>query len=706
MALITKIRNQSALLIGAIGIAMLLFIVGGDFLSSSTGIFSTNTDLGEIAGKNILFRDFEERLQQEIFQAYGTTTVEESVRESAKNALWNLLVHEGVMYPEYDELGLGVSAEELFNQIKSTDPSSRLARYFTDPKTGRVAEYFANPQTGAIDPDKVVAYIQQLFSSQQTAQWIPIEKDIKIDRLSGKYLNLIKKGLYITSKEADEDNVAHNKRLKIKYVVKKYDAVPDSAVTVSDKEIKEYYDDNKEQPEYIQKEEARGIEYIVFEVNASESDKVAHFESLNKIKEKFIRAVSDTMFVKENADTPGDIKWYGRGDFPAEVDSLIFNAPDSTVIGPYTDGDNYKLAKVIKQEYKSDSVDARHILIKIAEGDTLTGLAKALAKADSLKNVILKKKNFKEMATQFSEDFGSAQDGGNLKWFTEGMMVQPFNDSCFNGKVGDMPIVTSQFGVHLIEILNKTTPVRKNLVAVVDRVISPGKKTYEEMYNKASAFSINNDTPEKFRQNGKEQGILVADGVRDNDKVIGGLESPREIIRWIYQEDKGSVSRPFELNNKFVIAHLYQANEKGPLPLEDVKDKIKTKIIKEKKAQQFIDEMKGASGIDDIAGKKNLTVESAEEVSFFSGTLPGVGVEREVVGKLFSLQKGQISVPLKGNNGVYIVTVDEIKDAPQAQDNKSAIMRLHQGLTSRVDYEVFNSLQESANIVDKRGRFY
>lgn len=709
MAIITKIRNQSALLIGAIGISMLLFIVGGDFLTNTT-FFQGDTDLGEIAGEKIGYRDFEERLEREITQNYGEDVVDESTRDQARQSLWNMLIQEKVMFREYDEIGLAVSPEELFFQIKTNEPSQRLLRYFTDPQTGRVIEYFANPQTGSLDPEKIVSYLQQLISNQQMDRWIPIEKDLKIDRQNTKYFNLIKKGLYIPSKEAEFDFVSKNKKVNFRYVLKKYEAVPDSSVEVSDKELKSYYDEHKQEPMYQQKESMRSIQYLVFEAIPTDQDKEYLKNTLAELKEKFKNTIEDTLFVKENADTRDNIKYYSAGTLPAEADTFIFNSDSGSVVGPYFENDvqpggygYFKLAKSIGVKFVSDSVNARHILIKIANGDT----ASAQAKADSLKNVIKAKKNFPEMAKQFSEDFGSAQDGGNLNWFTQGMMVKPFNDACFDGAVGDMPVVTSQFGIHLIEIMEKTTPIKKVLTAIVDRKIEPGKKTVEDAYNKASAFSINNNSAEKFNSEGAALGIRQADNLREADKTIGGLDNPREIIRWAFKSDIGDISQVFELGDKFVVANLYAVKEEGTLPFEAVKDLIKPEVIKEKKAEQFISQMSGSASLDQLAGTLNTPVETGTDLTFSSNAIPGVGPEKVLIGKIFTLKQGEMSIPIKGTKGVYVVMVDNITEAvTQGADLKSNIEQISRNLQSRVDYEVFNALQESAKIKDNRGRFY
>ena len=99
------------------------------------------------------------------------------------------------------------------------------------------------------------------------------------------------------------------------------------------------------------------------------------------------------------------------------------------------------------QAISPDSVKARHILLP-----TTAGVDKALATADSIKKLIAAGKSFADLAKMYSIDKGSAEKGGELGTFGRGTMVPVFEEAVFNGKKGDIKIVTSQFGVHLIEI--------------------------------------------------------------------------------------------------------------------------------------------------------------------------------------------------------------------------------------------------------------
>src|SRR5690606_23014815 len=222
---------------------------------------------------------------------------------------------------------------------------------------------------------------------------------------------------------------------------------------------------------------------------------------------------------------------------------------------------------------------------------------------------------------------------------------------CFNGNVGDMVVVTSQFGVHLIEILDKTKEVKKVLVATVNREIRPSKATFDKVFNEASAFSINNNTLETFRSQGAQYGIQQAPSFKENDKVLGAFDSPRELIRWAYAAEKGAVSEPFEMGDQFVVACLTNIKPAGILPLDEVKDQIQAEVIKEKKAEMLISQIDGKTQLPDVATTWGEQVKKVNELTFGSFSIPGIGPEGDVTGVAFSLNQGEVSKPIIGKRG-------------------------------------------------------
>jgi len=364
MALIGSIRKRGGLLVVAIGIAMLSFILG-DLFTSGKSLWNSQPDFGEIAGEVIDVRDFEARVEEEIEmfkQNQKTLTIDNSTKDI-------------ILGNEYSNLNLSITSDELFDMVQGNSPHPLTQQYFTDPRTG------------VFDRNLVVNYLQNMendASGAARSQWLIFEKELKNTAIREKYFNLVKKGLYTTTVEAKADYVNKNKKVTFSYVVKKYADVADSLVQVTDKDIKNYYKKHEDESKY-QQETTRSIEYVSFDVLPSAGDTVEAMEWINKLYIEFEETPNDSLFVLRNSDEAKPPSYYHAGSFPATIDSMVF-AVDSGMYGPYFEEGYYKIAKVLGHKYLSDSVKARHILIKFADGDT----AKALAKADSLKKIIQK----------------------------------------------------------------------------------------------------------------------------------------------------------------------------------------------------------------------------------------------------------------------------------------------------------------------------
>lgn len=290
------------------------------------------------------------------------------------------------------------------------------------------------------------------------------------------------------------------------------------------------------------------------------------------------------------------------------------------------------------------------------------------------------------------------------------MMVPEFNDACFNGKVGDLTIVTTQFGVHLIQITGKGVPSRQIQLAVIERKVEPSQRTYDAIYAQANAFAAANTDAAAFDSAIVKSGLSkrIADNMRENDRNIAGLDQPREMIRWAYQAKVGDLSKIFTFGDKYVIAKLTDIREKGILPLDVVRDQVTVEARRVKKGEMLTEKMNASGGksVDEIAQKINAIAADAENVSFANPYIQGLGSEPKIVGTVFGMKANTMSKPIAGDNGVCVVFVNAFTEPQPTTDYSSNARSMADQRKSRSDYEVLNSLKEMAGIQDNRGRFY
>jgi peptidyl-prolyl cis-trans isomerase D len=428
------------------------------------------------------------------------------------------------------------------------------------------------------------------------------------------------------------------------------------------------------------------------------------------LKPLFVADTADTAFVAENSESAVKdmIKFYDKRSLPPMIKDTITKSAIGTVVGPYQAGKSMMISKLSQIKLSPDSVQASHILIRVDDGDTAK-ISAAKAKLDSLKTVAVKKKNFAELAKEYSDDLGSGEKGGELDWFTKGRMVPPFEKACFEGSVGDMPIVESQFGVHLIYITDQTKPKEAYLLSSVDLIIEPSKYTSDEIYKQASKFAVDHNTREKFEANEAFE-ILSAEGLRMADDIAGVMgPQSKEVIRWAYESDNnvGDVSNPFELEDKIVVAMISGITEKGTMSLEMAKPFIQPEIIKEKKSEKFKAEFGTYTTLEEASRNAKADIQKANSVRFSDGSLPGgLGREAALIGTALSLKEGAVSKPIVGNRGVFVARLDVLTPAPEGGDINQERTVSDNNKGARADRQAYDALKKEVGVEDNRGKFY
>ena len=696
MAVITRIRKRVGLLIGFVGVSMILFILG-DVLTSNSGLLKNNSDVvGNIGGEKVHFQEYERRIET-LTENYKINTKNENVDQNTQDMLreqaWGMFVTDNTLGKEYNKLGLTCSSGELYDMCTGANPHPQIKQAFTDPKTN------------SFDASNVIKFLKDLPNRDENTQrqWKTFEDAISEERVSTKYKDLIKTGLFVTTEEAKRNYEEAQKNASIRFARLDFNTVPDSSVKVDDNDLSSYYNANPQK--YKQAETIRKIEYITFDVSPSAEDRTVVMNSISTLATEYGVTNDNLVFVSQNTDGTIDSTYHAKGTLPVAVDTALFGSAIGKIVGPYEDGNSVKVSKLTSEKIVSDSVKARHILINIIDGDS----AKAMATADSLKNAVKKGSKFADLAMSFSKDQGSAVKGGDLGWFRQGQMVPTFNDACFNGKKGDMPIVSSQFGIHLIEIMDKSAGSKQIQVLTLERKIEPSQRTYDGAYNKAKEFASSNSTGEAFDSAIVKQGLnkRIADNIRENDKNIPGLDQPRELVRWVYTAKKGELSKIFTFGDKYVMAHLVGIKEKGTLPLDEVKDAVMVEARKIKKAQMLIEKFDaaGSGNVDAIAQKLNVTATDADNVNFANSYIPGMGNEPAMVGTIFAMKTGQTSKAIKGENSVAVIMVKSFNTPVETKDYSANMKQLKEQRNSRSEYEVLNTLKEKASIEDNRAKF-
>ena len=531
MSVLQLLREQGAIFVTiVIGLSLFLFVVS-DFFGNGRGQRLKQRkyfEIGEIGGESVSFQDYDLKLQNlaEIYKLSGRTNMDEATTESMREQTWQQMVRERILESQYKKLGIGVSTEEVDEMVLGNTPHQIVQQLFTDQQTGTFNKSF------------LVNFLKQTELDETAKRyWLFFENEIVNDRMNSKYNNLVAKGLYVTSKQAEYDkNLAVNS-VDFSYILKNYAAIADSSVTISDSEIEAYYSKHKDS---YKRTALRDIEYVTFDIVPSADDIKQTEDWINKTKEEFATAADPVQFINMTADSRHVGFFTTLDGVPENLQEFVKKEDLNSVFGPYNEVGSYKLAKLLAVADRPDSVHVRHILLSPSQTRSLDNVKQL---ADSLIGMIKTGAPFEVMAMTNSDDQGSAQIGGDLGWFTEGRMVVPFNNACFSGKKGEIKTVETTFGIHIIEILDQSKYSRKYSIGYVDRNVIPGSLTTQNIYSEASQFAGTNNTYEKFNNAVAERKLTkrVANDIAPQQKTLPDLENPRSLIISLFQADLNKI---------------------------------------------------------------------------------------------------------------------------------------------------------------------
>jgi peptidyl-prolyl cis-trans isomerase D len=696
MSVIQRIRDKGAWVVFAIiALALIAFILQ-DGVGRGGSAFSNTTTIGKVNGVNIERTDFEEKIEMQE-RMYGAQGVQ---RDQLIGSVWNQEVEEAVLQGEYKKLGITVSGKELTDILFGEN--SPLRQEFTDPATGVFKAEEAKAAFNNLKKSKNAEQIKMI----QSVYINPIISQT----LRQKYLALLQQSSYVPKWLVDKQQADNNAISSISYVYVPYVAVPDTVVKISDADIAAYV--KKHSKEYQKEEETRSINYVSFSAAPSAEDSLATLNQVESLRNEFATTKDNAAFLNRvGTELAYYDSYFSKSKMQQPNKDSLVKIPVGQVYGPFLDGSNYVLAKMVGTKNWPDSAKVRHILIGTYNPQTqqvtrVDSVAKKLA--DSIQAAIKGGASFDELCKKYTDDGGSKEKNGVYDFFPQGQMVVPFNDFAFDNPVGTKGIVKTDFGYHYIEVLGQKNPSPVYKIAYLAKPIQSSELTNSTASTAAAQFAANSKDKKAFDAEALKinLGILNSGEIKQNDFAINGLGQSRELIRWIYENKAGSVSQPTLVGDQYIVAIVSNVNPAGVMSPAEARPLVEGFVRNEKKAKYLIDtKFKGAT-LEAIASATGAQVQRADSISFATPFVPNIGSEPKVVGAAFNKSlAGKISEPIAGYTGLFAIKVEGNSAKVSAMDSETVKQTLLQGNRIAV-FRGIDALKKAATIKDYRFKFY
>ena len=350
-----------------------------------------------------------------------------------------------------------------------------------------------------------------------------------------------------------------------------------------------------------------------------------------------------------------------------------------------------------KQEYSvPEQARSRHILISVPEGADAKVDAAAKAKAEDVLKQLKNGGDWKALAKKYSDDPGSKDSGGELGFAQRGRMVPQFDNAIFTQKIGDIEIVKSQFGYHIVQVEERTPahvqPLNEVLPTIQATLIRQQSAAAQDNYaHQLTSEAIKNGLQKTADAHHLQ---VVTTPPTPQQGVISALPDSSQLLSKAFQAKLGDPPQSAQTGEGYAVFQVTGVTPAHAPTFADWKSHVlddyraeKLPALLSQKTKELADKAKSTNDLAKAAKEEGATMKTSDLVTE-SGQVPDLGAVGQVAPQLFDMTPGSISGPIDaGRTGVVAKLVD--KQEPSAVDIQKNFDQTREQILSEKQNEAF-----------------
>lgn len=676
MASLNTLRTKFGVVLSiVIALALLAFILS---LKTEMGFSGNDPKVGVIDGDKINYSEYYEQYERVKAQS-GAQESDEQQSAMLANAVWQSLIAKHVLEPGFEKIGLRVTEPERAAMISGEHMSQSFYNAFADPRTGQY------------NVAAVSDFLARATTPEAQQAWTQLNEQARLERLLQKYVGLVRGGAYVNALEVANGVKAANETFSGKWAGKKYATVPDSLITVSESDLKAYYESHKDQFKQLP---SRSLSYVVFEVSPTDGDMQALEQQAREVGVGFVAAEDLRTFVRGNRNGHIAENYVSAAQLTDEEAEALMAG---RAYGPVLKNNEWTMSRALDTKTVPDSLGIRHIVLPYTEEKL----------ADSLLMALRQGGDFAQAASQYSVYDATAANGGEVGVLPFSAFTGEFAEALAGARQGDIVKIASGDAIQLMQVYRATKPSKHVQVASITYPVRASEATRRDVHNQAGSFSVNaKGSADAFAEAASAAAITprVAT-LTQGERTIRGLEDSREVARWAYGAKVGEMSKIFNVGDDYVIAILTGIDDDEYASLQKVSAQVRSQVMRDKKYDYIVKNLSGTT-LDEQAASLGSEVADFEGVTAASFYINGPGIEPRLVGAIASTtEKGAVAGPVKGLSGVYVFEVDDITTA-EKQTEEGEQVRAQAMAEGMVQQYALQAVQQMADIQDLRGKYF